>query len=1110
MLPVQPLALLRLPVAVAALAVLAALFLFPGTAYAAEPVFNTGLSSTVSVPENTAAETDIGAPYTATDTDTADTLTYHLSGTDASSFDIGESDGQLKTNAALDFETKTSYDVIVGVRDSTTDTTDDATMNVTITVTNVNEPPNIDTTTTTYNFAANTLVTTAVATLEATDPESGDTLTWTISGADMGDFNITTDSDQDGVLTFKVSPNFESPTGNPAMMGDDPDNTYEVTVNVRDSLDSAGVDDTGVDDTGVDDSIDVEITVTNVNEAPTITTTTTSKDFAENQPASTAVETFAATDVDTSTTLTWSVESGDDGGKFDINSLMGVLTFKNLPNFEMPGQSGSTDNEYKVTVKVTDNGTPVMSDSQLLTVTVTNVNEAPTITSGPSSFNKNENTEITEVIASYVASDVDADDNPVNLTWTLEGEDMGDFTIMKNSGTNDAELRFSAVPDYEMPTDNGANNVYNVTVKVYDGSLSNTRSVAVTVTNVNEAPTIDSGPTAKNFPENSTGVVATYEASDVDDMTTLTWSKEGDDESDFTLTENFDQTGYELKFASTPNYEMPGDADTLNNYEVTVKVTDDGIPNDRTPSNHLDATLNVTVTVDDVNETTVITGDETPSFAEIEYDDDATPTELVIGTYSATDDDNSDNLGLQTITWGVNGTDAAHFSINSAAGELSFSIEPDYEDPADLADSENMGATDNEYVVVVEADDGQGGTNSVGTFTVTVSVTDVNERPDIREDTVANYMEVEYDFSGTLTEVHTFAATDYDDMDTFEWSLHGEDADHLDIGSTSGVLTFNQPSGICLNDGPLPDYEKPCDAATGGTNTYNVNVRATDDDTSNQKYSDYAVTITVTDVNERPDITEDTVPDYMEVDFYYDGTPSDVHTFTATDYDDMDTYQWSLSGDDTDDLEIDSVSGVLSFTQNDDPMVDPLPSYEDPQDQNGDNNYSITVVATDNHNKAGEYPVTITVTDAEEEGRVAAELPNDPPLVDDVLTFTLSDPDGGILLISGDIDWTIEARVPADPPGEWEPIDDADPLMLGRRTPSMKTTPARKCALRSSMRTAGAQARRRRAGKAARYRTNVTLRLPGSVPAQLRRSRRGNLAETPERKSRPPTVMARP
>ena len=78
-------------------------------------------------------------------------------------------------------------------------------------------------------------------------------------------------------------------------------------------------------------------------------------------------------------------------------------------------------------------------------------------------------------------------------------------------------------------------------------------------------------------------------------------------------------------------------------------------------------------------------------------------------------------MGLQTITFDVSGTDAAHFSIDGTTGVLSFSIEPDFENPADLADSNMMGASDNMYEIVVEADDGAGESNSVGTFTVTVT-----------------------------------------------------------------------------------------------------------------------------------------------------------------------------------------------------------------------------------------------------------------------------------------------------------------------------------------------------------------------------------------------------
>ena len=59
-------------------------------------------------------------------------------------------------------------------------------------------------------------------------------------------------------------------------------------------------------------------TVTNdVNEAPEITTISMRAYVDEN---STAVLTLAASNVDASTTLRWSVEPADDGGRFDINS----------------------------------------------------------------------------------------------------------------------------------------------------------------------------------------------------------------------------------------------------------------------------------------------------------------------------------------------------------------------------------------------------------------------------------------------------------------------------------------------------------------------------------------------------------------------------------------------------------------------------------------------------------------------------------------------------------------------------------------------------------------------------------------------------------------------
>ena len=102
------------------------------------PVFNPTAVSR-SVAENTAAGENVGAAVTATDADTGDTLTYTLGGTDAASFDIVSTSGQVqtKTGVTYDHEAKASYAVTVTASDGTA--TADAT--VTISVTDVNEPP---------------------------------------------------------------------------------------------------------------------------------------------------------------------------------------------------------------------------------------------------------------------------------------------------------------------------------------------------------------------------------------------------------------------------------------------------------------------------------------------------------------------------------------------------------------------------------------------------------------------------------------------------------------------------------------------------------------------------------------------------------------------------------------------------------------------------------------------------------------------------------------------------------------------------------------------------------------------------------------------------------
>ena len=97
------------------------------------PVFTDGASTSRSVAENTAAGQNIGDAIAATDADNH-TLTYSLGGTDAESFSIVSTSGQLRTKAALDYETKSSYAVTVTVYDGNSG---GDRITVTITVTDV-------------------------------------------------------------------------------------------------------------------------------------------------------------------------------------------------------------------------------------------------------------------------------------------------------------------------------------------------------------------------------------------------------------------------------------------------------------------------------------------------------------------------------------------------------------------------------------------------------------------------------------------------------------------------------------------------------------------------------------------------------------------------------------------------------------------------------------------------------------------------------------------------------------------------------------------------------------------------------------------------------------
>ena len=110
------------------------------------------------------------------------------------------------------------------------------------------------------------------------------------------------------------------------------------------------------------------------------------------------------------------------------------------------------------------------------------MNDAPVITSA-AAVNVAENQ---TAVITVISTDVEGDVRSYGITG---GADAGKFSINSSSGV----LRFMIEPDREVPTDDGGNNVYDVQVTATDdgvGTPSDVQDIAVTVTNVNEAPVL--------------------------------------------------------------------------------------------------------------------------------------------------------------------------------------------------------------------------------------------------------------------------------------------------------------------------------------------------------------------------------------------------------------------------------------------------------------------------------------------------------------------------------------------------------------------------------------------------------------------------------------------
>ena len=182
-------------------------------------------------------------------------ITWSHAGVDGGDFTLttdGSGRGMLTFSNVPDFEDPRDADQDNAYELSVTAEDEDGhrdRLYFTISVTDVNEGPEVSGSAR-ITIRENERLSNAVYT--AVDPEGGTVTRWTVGGRDAGDFTI----DETGVLAFRKVPDYEKPADA------NRDNIYEVQIRPYDGR--------------VYGAFDVTVTVEDVNEPPTITTTSTS------------------------------------------------------------------------------------------------------------------------------------------------------------------------------------------------------------------------------------------------------------------------------------------------------------------------------------------------------------------------------------------------------------------------------------------------------------------------------------------------------------------------------------------------------------------------------------------------------------------------------------------------------------------------------------------------------------------------------------------------------------------------------------------------------------------------------------------------------------------
>ena len=916
---------------------------------------------------------NVGSMIVATDAN-GDTPTYNLGGADASLFRV-RSNGQIEVNGALDHEKNSSHTVTLTANDGSGASNESARITVTIHVTDFDEEPKIkdraDSTAQgmrTADYAENS--TGPVARFTASDPEGATPSFWSLTSEAVAGEVMEPDDiedralfeiDQDGVLSFKSPRSYEedSASGN--------DKVYKVTVQASDG--------------SKNDYFELTVNVTDVEETGKITWTVTPSGgdpiSGLQQFQAGAVLMPTVTDPDGGATVTaWKWYRGSSA---------------------ISGQTAAT-----YTVVAEDVGNRIRVDATYTDAnrgpaqTVRFVSENPVQAAGPPGDNTDpafspttvtrrvEENSKGNVGGPVTATDGDGDE----LTYTITGgDDQASFKIDMATGQlmvgDDTTLNYETKTSYKV----------EVTATDSSGSLTATfATVTINVIDVDEKPTFvdtDSvaagvvaaqteGMTAIDTDTADTATVeaATFAARDPEGEK-VTLSLMGDDASSFELADDGDETNavsQVLSFKTKPDYEMPGDRNRDNVYEVTVRASDGTMNADRAliikVINHPDEGGKVTVSPEDA----VVGVELTATLAHMEGGVTASgQIANQMWQWQRAAVPTGDGLTcVDVTTWNdiMNATDATYTPVRDdrdgdaepVGGCLSAMVTYNFQFAADPTMAESAGT----LVLVSQAN--QAPKFKEGTSTFRVVMEDVKA---VTTDDPAAQIDDPADNVGSA-----IVATDANG-DTPTYTLGGADASLFSIRSNGQI-----------------EVKGALDHETDSSHT--VTLTANDGSGTSNDSARITVTIHVTDVDEKPDImvvpTENQAPVFSSSsdtrsipEGQSSGRPIGA-TVTATDLNPGDSLTYTLEGTDAASFSIHSRTGQLRTS--------------DPLDQGTKSTYTVTVRATDRDGLSDTITVTITVTEAEEQmGEVTlwagADALTMAPQVGDTITGAVMDPDGG-------------------------------------------------------------------------------------------------------------------